>query len=55
MRVQIWPPLAASSVTATIIGTPRSARVGNGPPISRASCANQKPAGLISASSTSPT
>ncbi|MGY3452221.1 hypothetical protein ACVILH_004563 [Bradyrhizobium sp. USDA 4353] len=55
MRVQIWPPLAASSVTATIIGTPVFAVIGSGPPISRAACANQNPARLISACSTSPT
>ena len=34
MRVQIWPPPPASSVTVTIMGTPVSVPVGSGPPIS---------------------
>jgi len=55
MRVQIWPPLAASSVTVTTIGTPVSVPVGSGPPIRRASCASHQPARLKQASSTSPT
>ncbi|MEY9177252.1 hypothetical protein ABIF15_008484 [Bradyrhizobium elkanii] len=55
MRVQTWPPLAASSVTVTIIGTRVSVPVGNGPPISRAACASHQPMRLHEASSTSPT
>ena len=55
MRVQIWPPLAASSVTVTTIGTPVSAPVGSGPPITRASCASHQPARLKLASSIVPT
>ncbi len=51
MRVQTSPPLAASSVTVTIIGTPASLPVGSGPPIRRAACASHQPgrlnAGLI--------
>jgi hypothetical protein len=55
MRVQIWPPLAASSVTVTTIGTPVSVPVGSGPPIRRANCDSHQPARLKQASSTSPT
>ena len=42
-------------VTVTIIGTPTTAPVGNGPPIKRAACATHQPARLKKASSTSPT
>ena len=48
MRVQIWPPLAASSVTVTTIGTPVSAPVGSGPPISAREL-RQPPAGAAEA------
>ena len=46
-RVQIWPPVAGSSVTLTIIGTWSSAEVGSGAPIRRASWARHRPARLM--------
>ena len=55
MRVQVWPPVALSSVTVTIIGTPVSRPVGSGPPISLAACANHQPMSLKEISSTTPT
>ena len=45
-RVQIWPPVAASSVTVTMIGTSVSRPVGSGPPIRRVGCASHQPGRL---------
>jgi len=53
-RVQIWPPVAMSSVTVTTIGTWASVEVGNGAPIKRAIWARHRPAKFIRVSRISP-
>ena len=53
-RVHIWPPLAMSSVTMTIIGTWVSVEVGSGAPINRARCARNRPVRLMRVSAISP-